>query len=93
MGRALEAGRRYALLVDAAWRDGRGQPLARSFRHECEAGPADDRPLDPVTWRIAAPEAGTLGPLEVGFPEPLNHGLLLRATPMLFNDPIPRFPR
>jgi hypothetical protein len=79
MGPSLEAGREYTLVVDAAWLDGDGLPLREAFRRTFRVGPADERPLDPDAWRIAPPKAGTRDAVVVTFPEPLDHGLLLRA--------------
>lgn len=80
MGRALEPGRRYTLVVDREWRDGNGLPLKESFSRTFRVGPADERPLDTASWRIAPPPAGSRDPLVVTFPEALDHGLLLRAV-------------
>jgi hypothetical protein len=79
LGRPLQAGKEYTLVVDREWRDGEGLPLKDTFRRTFRAGPADMRPLDPVSWRIKEPAAGSRDPLVVTFPEPLDHGLLLRA--------------
>jgi hypothetical protein len=79
MGRSLEPGKRYALVVDREWRDGNGLPLKASFRREFTVGPADERPLDVKAWRLGAPAGGTRDPFVVTFPEALDHGLLLRA--------------
>jgi hypothetical protein len=83
MGRSLTEGKSYTLVVDSAWRDGNGLPLKQSFRRVFKVGPPDERPLDPKTWTIAAPAAGTSEPLRIAFPEPLDHGLLLRALGVL----------
>lgn len=83
MGRSLTAGKSYTLVVDAEWRDGHGLPLKQSFRRAFTAAPPDERPLDPKTWKIATPAAGTSTPLTIAFPEPLDHGLLLRALGVL----------
>ena len=79
MGRSLEPGKRYTLVVDREWRDEHGLPLKESFRREFTVGPADERPLDVNAWRVAPPASGTREPLVVTFPEALDHGLLLRA--------------
>ena len=83
MGRSLTEGKTYTLVVDAAWRDGNGLPLKQPFKRTFKAGPADERPLDPKTWKIGAPAAGTSTALTIAFPEPLDHGLLLRALGVL----------
>ncbi|MBY0493804.1 MAG: hypothetical protein K2Y23_06280 [Cyanobacteria bacterium] len=79
MGRSLTAGKSYTLVVDSEWRDGNGLPLTQQFKRTFKVGPPDEKPLDPKTWKVLAPAAGTTGPLAVAFPEPLDHGLLLRA--------------
>lgn len=83
MGRSLTDGKSYTLVVDAAWRDGNGLPLKQAYRRTFRVGPADERPLDPKTWKIATPSAGSSTALTVAFPEPLDHGLLLRALGVL----------
>jgi hypothetical protein len=79
MGRSLTEGESYTLVVDAAWRDGEGLPLKDQYRRTFKVGPPDEKPLDPKSWKIDAPSADSSAPLTVTFPEPLDHGLLLRA--------------
>ena len=79
LGRPLSADRRYTLAVDAAWRDGAGQPLVAPFRREFRVGPPRERALDPAAWRLDLPAGGTLDPLAVHFPVPLDYGLLQSA--------------
>jgi len=79
MGRPLEPGRRYTLVVSQDWQDAHGLPLKSEFTRTFLVGPADEDPLDMAAWRIEAPPSGSSLPLTVTFPEPLDHGLLMRA--------------
>ena len=79
LGRALVEGRRYTLVIEDEWIDGRGQPLRSAHRHGFTVGPAIEQPLDHGRWRIEAPRASTRDALVVTFPWALDHGLLQRA--------------
>ena len=79
MGRSLTEGKSYTLVVDREWRDGNGLPMKEAFRRTFKVGPPDEQPLEPKAWQIQPPAAGSRAPLVVAFPEPLDHGLLLRA--------------
>lgn len=77
-GPILEEGKTYTLVIDRQWNDARGNPLKESFRKTFQASAPDDQTLDPKTWKIHAPPAGTTEPLTVRFPKPLDHALLER---------------
>jgi hypothetical protein len=79
LGRSLTEGKSYTIVVDREWRDGNGLPLKETYRRTFKVGPPDERPLDHKAWQIVTPPVGTRGPVTVAFPEPLDHGLLLRA--------------
>ena len=79
MGRPLEAGRTYTLVLAREWRDGEGRPLVEEYRHTMRVGAARTQGLDPTSWRMAAPRAGSREPLVVTFPASLDRGLLMRA--------------
>ena len=79
LGRAMIAGRRYAIAVDATWHDAHGKPLAASFRHEFTAGPEETRAIDPAAWRLTPARAGSRDAVTVEFPWPLDRALLDRA--------------
>ncbi|HEX7085272.1 MAG TPA: hypothetical protein VF198_02830 [Vicinamibacterales bacterium] len=76
----LRPGRRYRLVVDPAWRDARGRPLAGTFEHAFRVRGRVDEPLDPSRWHVATPQAGSRDPLVVLLPRPLDYGLLRRAV-------------
>jgi len=86
MGRSLEPGRQYTLVVAHEWRDAEGLPLREDFKRQFRVGPADERPLDVSAWRITAPAVGTRDEVNVAFDEPLDHGLLLRALGVTGSD-------
>lgn len=80
LGRGLVAGRRYAIVVDEAWTDAGGRPLAAEFRHTFTAGHAVERGIELEDWSVTAPAAGSTSPLVVAFPWALDEGLLHRAV-------------
>jgi hypothetical protein len=79
LGPVLVEGRRYTLVVDGDWPDATGNPLKAPYRKTFHVGPPDDRPPDPRTWKVTRPRAGSLEPLVIGFPEPLDRAMLDRA--------------
>jgi hypothetical protein len=79
LGPILEEGKAYTLVIDRDWLDAEGNPLVAEFRKSIKAGPADDEPPDPKTWKLDAPHAGTTDPLVLTFPEPLDHAMLERV--------------
>lgn len=79
MGRALTPGKTATLVISREWRDEHGLPLEEDYRRTLRVAPADTQPLDTANWRIQPPAAGQRDGLVVTFPEPLDHGLLMRA--------------
>jgi hypothetical protein len=75
-GPALEPGKRYTLVVSREWRDGRGVPMVEDFRKTFRVAPADRAAPDPAKWRVTPPRAGTLEPLTITFPKPMDYALL-----------------
>ena len=75
-GPALVSGRTYTLVVDRAWQDGNGAPLAGEFRKTFRVVEDLRVPPDPKRWRITAPRAGTREALVIAFPKPLDYALL-----------------
>ena len=83
LGPILVAGRNYTFSIDADWPDADGRPLAATGRMTFRAVKADVRPIDPSTWTIEAPQAGTRTSLSVHFPKSLDHGMLERVLRVL----------
>ena len=79
LGRALEAGRRYAIVVDAGWRDAHGQPLVSGHRSPFTAAAAVEQAIDVTAWQVQPPPAGGRDPLAIAFPWALDAALLERA--------------
>ena len=80
LGRALHAGRKYAIVVDAAWPDAHGRPLTSEFRYAFTAAAAEERAVTPADWKVTTPPAGSQDALVVTFPWGLDRGLLQRAV-------------
>jgi hypothetical protein len=78
LGPALEAGKRYTLVIDRQWQDARGVPLQKSHRKTFRAVTADRTPPDPAVWKLTPPAAASAEPLQVRFPDPMEHALLYR---------------
>jgi hypothetical protein len=78
MGRALQPGRTYELVIDAGWPDAQGQPLAESHVKKWRVSRADYQQPEIARWEVQAPRAQTREPLTVQFNAPLDHALAQR---------------
>ncbi len=78
VGPSIKEGETYALVIDRDWRDARGKSLKEDFKKVFSVVAADRETPDPESWLLTAPQAGSVQPFSVEFPEPLDHGLLMR---------------
>jgi hypothetical protein len=78
-GYPLRAGRQFRLVVDSGFRDARGLPLRAGAQRRYEVEGEERRHVDPGSWVLTVPPAGTFEPLQVAFGRPLDHGLLARC--------------
>ena len=78
IGPALEAGKKFKLVIGREWQDAQGTPLVEKFEKGFAVKAPDRTPPDPRSWRIETPGAGTREPLRVYFGEPMEHALALR---------------
>lgn len=83
LGAVLEAGQRYTLAVDAAWKDAGGQPLKEGYLKKFVVEKPVETGIDTAAWKIVAPAASSKQPLVVKFPRPLDHALLLKKIAVL----------
>jgi hypothetical protein len=79
-GEPIREGRSYRLVVDPAWLDSSGLPLAAGGEKRFSVGPADHASPDPAQWKLTVPHAGTNDPLVVEFGEPLDRRLAERTV-------------
>jgi len=78
-GYPLRPGEPFRLVIGDGFRDAQGLPLRAPAERRYEVGGEERRHVDPVTWELAVPAAGTREPLRVTFGRPLDHGLLARC--------------
>ena len=78
-GYPLRPGEPFRLVVGDGFRDAHGLPLRASAQRRYEVSGAERRHVEPGSWLLAAPPAGTREPLRVSFCRPLDHGLLARC--------------
>jgi hypothetical protein len=79
LGPVLEEGKTYTFVVDQQWLDAQSSPLKEVYKKVFQAGPPDDQPPDPRTWKVQAPSPGSKEPLVVTFPKPMDHAMLQRV--------------
>jgi hypothetical protein len=83
VGPALENGKKYTLVIDRTWLDADNKPLKESHRKAFTVGPPDEKVPDIKSWKLTPPSAGSLDPLIVDFPEPLDHAMLHRVLQIM----------
>jgi hypothetical protein len=79
VGSPLREGSSYTLVVDRGWPDAGGRPLREDFHKPFSVGAPDHETPSEKTWQVTAPKAGSLDPLVVRFPEPMDQALLVRV--------------
>ena len=77
-GPVLQEGQSYTLKIDATWPDATGVPLKKGFTKKFIVTAPDVEMPSPARWKITVPDAGSINPLTLDFPEPLDHALLQR---------------
>ena len=80
LGAPLVSGRRYRLRIDSTWRDADGAPLIASHEKSFIAAPPARTPLSTREWRVTAPQPGTIDPIQLHLPRPIDHALAQRLV-------------
>ena len=75
-GPILEEGRTYTMVFSRKWKDAEGRPFATEFTKSFAVGPPEEEPIDPATWSLMTPRAGTTSPLILRLAKPLDRALL-----------------
>ena len=86
-GTALVSGKQYRMSIQQEWPDSRGKRLRESYEKVFRVGPPDRTPIDPQTWSLTRPRAGSRQALCLEFGEPLDHALLLRLIQVMGPGP------
>jgi hypothetical protein len=79
VGYPLVEGVDVELVVDGGFRDARGTPLGVAFVQHYRVGPDLRSIVEPSTWTIDVPPAGSREPLVVHFGRPLDAALTARC--------------
>jgi hypothetical protein len=78
-GYPLRSGEPFRLAVAGGFRDAQGLPLRAGTQRRYQVGDDERRHVDPRSWVLTVPRAGTFEPVQVAFGRPLDHGLLARC--------------
>ena len=78
LGDALQVGGRYRFVVDASWPDASGNSLRKKYEKAFRVTPPLRSTVDPDSWILEAPAAGSNAPLKLTVDRPLDHALLQR---------------
>lgn len=79
MGPILIAGKSYELVISGSWPDANGDELGKEFMKRFLAAAEDHSQPDPAKWKVTSPAAGSRDPLEIVFPNSLDHAMLFLA--------------
>jgi hypothetical protein len=74
-GYPLGEGRPFVFEVDPDFRDAEGRPMQAAFTRVFRVGPAIRERIDPSSWQISAPPAGSSDPLRVELGRILDRAL------------------
>lgn len=85
-GPPLVPGEKYEILIKPGWQDATGDSIASAFQKKFVTIIRDTISPDESLWTIEEPKAGTLDPVIVHSPEPLDYLVLRNALFVLNTD-------
>jgi hypothetical protein len=85
-GPVLAPGLRYTLVISGNWPSADGVRIGKDVEKSFFTGPRETAQLDIKQWKIHPPTAGTKEPLDIKFPAPLDHALLMRCLQVAAED-------
>jgi hypothetical protein len=78
-GAPLISGSRYELFIKPGWRDAVGDSISTVFQKSFLTVSRDTVSPDTDNWRLKVPNAGSLEPITLSFPEPLDYQVIKNA--------------
>ncbi|WP_424969699.1 Ig-like domain-containing protein [Dinoroseobacter sp. S76] len=84
-GAPLQAGEAYQLTLAARMRSAAGAPMGKPSRMTFRVGPPEQTAIDPATWQVAPPPAGSHAPLSITFDRIMDPATLRRL--LTLQDP------
>jgi hypothetical protein len=85
LGKPLEEGESYHILISGEWRSEDGIPLKEAYQKTYYVGPPDKVKPNPVNWQVMLPKAGTNDPLFIRFEAPVDT-FIAREAMLVFHD-------
>ena len=85
LGNPLKRAQAYKLVILMDWKDNRGMKLGKYYSKQFLAGGRQEKAPDTGNWQIGLPKAGSVQPLNIRFPTPMDHYLLLESI-QVFDD-------
>jgi hypothetical protein len=89
LGPPLGVGKRYTLAIGPAMVDSSGRFLREACYKTFVVGEAVRDPVAVASWKVLPPKAGSLQPLKLLFPRPLDWALLAHAIAIVGGDDRP----
>jgi hypothetical protein len=86
LGPVLAPGMRCSLVISGAWPSANGVPCGKDTEKAFFTGPREMNQLTLKSWKLTPPPIGSLKPLHIRFPIPLDHALLLRCVRVVGED-------